>query len=78
MNLKKFLMTGLFVALFVMLFCIAASAEVYSGRALDEEFILSNEGETEIDPNVKLELEDGKMIDPCTFEARNFLIMEQI
>lgn len=70
MNLKKFLLTGLFVALFVMLFCIVTSAEVYSGRALDEEFILSNEGETEIDPNVKLELEDGKMILASHYKIR--------
>ncbi len=62
MKLKKIFFTGLFVALLVMLFCIAASAEVYSGRALDEEFILSNEGETDLSPEVKLELENGKMI----------------
>ena len=30
------------------------------------------------DITIKGLLEDGKMIDPCTFEARNFLIMEQI
>ena len=30
------------------------------------------------DITIKGRLEDGKMIDPCTFEARNFLIMEQI
>ena len=29
------------------------------------------------DITIKGLLEDGKMIDPCTFEARNFLIMEQ-
>ena len=62
MKLKKILFLGFFVMLFVMLFCIAASAEIYSGRALDEEFILSNEGETELSPEVKLELEGGRMI----------------
>ena len=70
MKLKKILFTGLLMALFVMLFCIAASAEIYEGRALDEEFILSNEGETELDPEVKLELEGGKMILASHYKVR--------
>lgn len=62
MNWKKLFFASVFFALFVMLFCIGASAEIYSGRALDEDFILTNEGETELDPEVKLELENGKYI----------------
>lgn len=62
MSLKKILFAGLFFVMLTALFCIGASAEIYSGRALDEEFILSNEGEDQIDPEVKLDLEGGKMI----------------
>lgn len=70
MNLKKFLLSGLFTVLFIMLFCIVASATVYSGRALDEEYILTNDGETEIDPDVKLEMEGGKMIIASHYKIR--------
>ena len=62
MKLKKILFLGFFVMLFVMLFCIAASAEIYSGRALDEEFILSNARNGDLGYPATTELADGSLV----------------